>query len=391
MTRRLLALVPLLLAVLPAPALAYWRTSGSGTAGATAGTLSAPTVTAPATAGTSVPLSWAASRLSPANAALDAQVAYVVQRSGDGGATWSPAAGTCAGTLPNATTSCSDAPPASGSYVYRVTATMHTWTATATSGTVSVNTLTAPSLTAKPSSPSANASPSFSFTGGGGIGYECRIDGGAFASCSSPTGYSGLANGTHTISVRAVQGSFTGPATTYTWIVDTTAPALGSKPANPSANATSATVAFSDASYTRLQCKLDSGAFTTCSSPQPLSALNGGAALADGSHTFTARTLDADGIATATAGYTWTVNTAAPTFASTPPNPGLTTSARSSSPTPLTRASSASSTAAASRRAPPRRPTQASRTTRTPRRSRRSTPTASRRPPRATPGRSRCR
>ena len=70
MTRRLLVAVPLLLAVLPAPALAYWRTGGSGTAGATAGTLSAPTVTAPATAGTSVALSWAASRLSPANAAL---------------------------------------------------------------------------------------------------------------------------------------------------------------------------------------------------------------------------------------------------------------------------------------------------------------------------------
>src|SRR5207237_210493 len=82
----------------------------------------------------------------------------------------------CAGMLPNTTTSCSDAPPASGSYLYRVTAAMHTWTATATSGTVSVNTLTAPSLTAKPSSPSANASPSFSFTGGGGTGYECRID-----------------------------------------------------------------------------------------------------------------------------------------------------------------------------------------------------------------------
>lgn len=47
----------------------------------------------------------------------------------------------------------------------------------------------------------------FSFTGTGGEGalsFECKLDGGAFAPCSSPTTYNKLKLGRHTFEVRAV-------------------------------------------------------------------------------------------------------------------------------------------------------------------------------------------
>jgi hypothetical protein len=298
----------------PAAAEAYWRTSGSGTATGSLSTFSAPGVTVPATAGASVPVSWTAAQLSPANATLAAQVTYAVQRSADAGATWSAAAGTCAGTLAAATTSCSDSPPSPGGYVYRVTATMRTWTAGGTSGTVSANTLTAPALTAKPSSASANAAPSFTFSGGGGSGYQCRLDAQAFAGCSAPQSYSSLADGSHTFTVHAVSGTYTGPDTAYTWTIDSSAPSLTSTPVNPSAS-TSASFSFTHARYASFQCQLDAGGYSACTSPKAYSAL------AAGSHTVQIRALDADGVATKVASSTWTVNTTGPTLTSKPANP----------------------------------------------------------------------
>ena len=46
----------------------------------------------------------------------------------------------------------------------------------------------------------------FGFSSEAGAGFECRLDAASFGSCSSPKSYDGLADGSHTFEVRAVDG-----------------------------------------------------------------------------------------------------------------------------------------------------------------------------------------
>jgi hypothetical protein len=54
--------------------------------------------------------------------------------------------------------------------------------------------------------------------------FECSLDGSPFSPCTSPQMYKGLAEGTHTFAVRAVDLSGVADPTpaTQTWIVDRT-------------------------------------------------------------------------------------------------------------------------------------------------------------------------
>jgi hypothetical protein len=79
-----------------------------------------------------------------------------------------------------------------------------------------------------PPSTSNNASASFEFSGTSVASFECKLDGGGFAPCTSPASYNALADGTHTFAVRAIDHAGNGDDTPaqFTWLVDTTGPTL---------------------------------------------------------------------------------------------------------------------------------------------------------------------
>ena len=172
----------------------------------------------------------------------------------------------------------------------------------------------------KPAALVKAATATFTFSGSdvGGSGvasFECRRDGGAWAACTSPREYTGLAEGAHTFEVKAIDqaGHVDATPATYGWTVDTAAPdtTIGTKPA---ALANSATANFtfsgsdgSGSGIASFECRIDAGAWGACTSPREYTGLS------QGSHTFDVKATDQAGNVDATpATYTWTVDTGAP-------------------------------------------------------------------------------
>jgi hypothetical protein len=85
------------------------------------------------------------------------------------------------------------------------------------------------SIVSGPLGPTTATSAAFRFASSEpGSSFQCRIDGGAWAPCSSPQSYSGLSADWHTFDVRAVDAAGNADPTpgTRTWLIDSTAPAL---------------------------------------------------------------------------------------------------------------------------------------------------------------------
>lgn len=154
------------------------------------------------------------------------------------------------------------------------------------------------------------------------------------------TGGQGGANGWHESAPAAFDLSLgDGPKTIYLWVAkkdgkvhnenftaqitqDKTIPSsnITVNPADPT-NQNAATFQFSASDATagidKLQCKLDSAAYTPCASPFSLTSI------ADGNHTLYVQAVDKAANLSAAATFAWTVDTASPsvTFSSTPANP----------------------------------------------------------------------
>ena len=150
-----------------------------------------------------------------------------------------------------------------------------------------------------PSGATADATPTFTFSASEPAStFECRIDAAAFSACVSPLTTTTLADGPHTLEVRATDDSGNTDQTpaARAFSVDTTPPdtTLGTAPPALT-NDTTPTVTFSSPEVgATFQCRVDAGAWNACVSPFTT------APLADGPHTIAVRALDALGNVDAT-------------------------------------------------------------------------------------------
>ena len=83
------------------------------------------------------------------------------------------------------------------------------------------------SITSAPPDLSASGDATFAFAADEpGSTFECALDGGSYASCSSPLTYTGLADGAHSFAVRATDAAANVDPTpaSRTWTIDATAP-----------------------------------------------------------------------------------------------------------------------------------------------------------------------
>ena len=140
-------------------------------------------------------------------------------------------------------------------------------------------------ITSGPAGTTDETSPSFGFSANeGGSSFECRLDGGGWSACSSPTAYSKLADGPHSFEVRATDpASNTDPTPARRdFTIDTTAPqtTITSGPSGLTNDASPAFGFSADEPGSSFECRLGSQSWALCSSPQSYSDLP------DGPHRF---------------------------------------------------------------------------------------------------------
>jgi Ca2+-binding RTX toxin-like protein len=193
-----------------------------------------------------------------------------------------------------------DATPATGSFTVDATAP----TAQTTGG---------------PAGPTANATPSFAFSAAGGT-LTCVVESDAveveatpYVPCTSSSSYSvgsALADGSYTFVVKALDGAGNEKFSVRDFTVDTVAPQT-TITAAPSATTDDPKPAFGFSGSeegSSFSCRFDAAAFASCSGPVAPAT-----ALADGSHSFEVRALDAAGNVDSTPSkQTFTVKTTGP-------------------------------------------------------------------------------
>jgi hypothetical protein len=117
---------------------------------------------------------------------------------------------------------------------------------------------------------------SFSFSANEPVAFECKLDAGAFAACSSPQDYIGLADGQHTFQLRATDtaGNVDRSASSRTFTVgDTGRPIATVDKPTPKRGQSKAKVTFgaiddrTSIEALTFTCALDGGAAAACTSP----------------------------------------------------------------------------------------------------------------------------
>lgn len=156
-------------------------------------------------------------------------------------------------------------------------------------------------------------------SGGYGLSTQCSLDSGGFVGCVSPVQYGGLADGTHTLDVRAISGDGrVSPVQRSTVRIDTTAPVLTFPgPVIHPGNAASVAVAVSDADHVvSFRCAVDGAEAVPCGGAQLFQGsattnVTWSGPLTDGPHVVQVTATDTRGNAT-TGDHAFTVDTTAP-------------------------------------------------------------------------------
>ena len=147
-----------------------------------------------------------------------------------------------------------------------------------------------------PANPSNVVNPSFTFSSTKPTGgtFQCRLDGAAYAACTSPYPVM-VAAGSHSFDVYAVDsGGVADPSpANYAWTVDTTAPVVTilTNPLNPT-KLVDASFSFSSSESGTTECRLDGGVWGVCSSATTMQYVN---LTCQRAHTFDVRVTDAAG------------------------------------------------------------------------------------------------
>lgn len=195
----------------------------------------------------------------------------------------------------------------------------YTWTVDTVAPTVSItNAGTLPGLT-------NHTNISLTFASNEAASFQCSLDGGAYAACTSPSSYSALAEGAHNFSVRAVDnvGNVSGSPASFDWNIDLTNPItniLQVEPAAAISNVNSRHFEFAASESANFECSVDNGAYQACNSPVDVTGLS------EGAHYFEVRALDLAGNQGVSVGVAWKNDYTAPqlAFGAVTPSAGLT-------------------------------------------------------------------
>jgi hypothetical protein len=143
-----------------------------------------------------------------------------------------------------------------------------------------------------------------------GSSFQCSLDAGSWASCSSPKAYTGLADGNHSFEVRATDGAGNTDATPDSRSFTVEAPPDTTIDSGPAGTVNSPNVSFTFSSSragSSFECSLDAGPWAACASPKAYTGL------ADGDHSFGVRATDGAGNTDLTPAIrSFTVDTSAP-------------------------------------------------------------------------------
>ena len=154
---------------------------------------------------------------------------------------------------------------------------------------------------------------------------ECNIDNSNFVTCLSPLEFNSLREGSHNLKIlsRDNVGNFRSSPVSFTWVVDTIPPFssinsvidVNNQTLENNDNTSSTSIEFTftgtdsgGVGIGSLECSLDGGSFTECSSPIKYSSAN----ISDGAHILEVRANDKVGNLSPHSSFAWTVDTVPP-------------------------------------------------------------------------------